>query len=131
MLELVFSLAEHAQSGAAMNYELMQRWIVFLHMTAQLQRFDLSHIHTNEASLSSPELCCALLNLYHCMLLHALLVVGTPKSLLKWQSLYRSICYEAFGSVFCLAELEHCIIRAGEKYTRFSFAVAFYYCINT
>lgn len=65
--------------------------------------------------MESDESACLFLNLYHCLLLHAFLVVGVPTTLFKWPTFFGSYSYEAFGDVFSLAELEHCIIRAGEQ----------------
>eukprot|EP01034_Spumella_vulgaris_P030381 gene30381-37586_t len=36
-----------------------------------------------------------------------------PSSLFKFQAFFRNVCYEAFGDVFSLTELEHCVLRKG------------------
>lgn len=86
-------------------------WVDFMDGVSLLQCIDLSLVdHT------SPEATCLFLNLYHCLLIHAYLVVGLPNSLFKWSNFFRYCSYEAFGDVFSLAELEHCILRGGESF---------------
>jgi hypothetical protein len=52
------------------------------------------------------------LNLYHTMVMHAYLVLGTPGSGLKWISFFNNLAYEVGDDLFSVSELEHCIIRA-------------------
>ena len=52
------------------------------------------------------------LNLYHCMVMHAFLVIGPPGSGLKWISFFNNLGYEVGDDLFSISELEHCIIRA-------------------
>eukprot|EP01035_Chromulina_nebulosa_P018317 gene18317-24004_t len=47
------------------------------------------------------------------MLLHGFLVMGVPDSVFKWGKFFGTVAYEAFGDIFSLVELEHCIIRYG------------------
>jgi len=84
-------------------------WVDFMDGVSLLQCIDLSLVDH-----SSPEATCLFLNLYHCLLIHAYLVVGLPNSLFKWSNFFRFCSYEAFGDIFSLAELEHCILRGGE-----------------
>eukprot|EP01032_Pedospumella_encystans_P010838 gene10838-12651_t len=81
-------------------------WVDFMDGVSLLQCIDLS-----EMDKTSPEATCLFLNLYHCLLIHAYLVVGLPNSLFKWSNFFRFCSYEAFGDIFSLAELEHCILR--------------------
>ena len=83
-------------------------WVDFMDGVSLLQCIDLS-----EMDKTSPEATCLFLNLYHCLLIHAYLVVGLPNSLFKWSNFFRFCSYEAFGDIFSLAELEHCILRGG------------------
>jgi hypothetical protein len=64
---------------------------------------------------TSPEALCMFLNLYHCMLLHAYMVVGLPNSLFRWSAFFRNCTYEIFGDIVSLAEMEHCVLRAGKR----------------
>jgi hypothetical protein len=96
------------QKGSLDNADPEQLWLDFMDGVSLLQCIDLS-LKDN----TSPESACLFLNLYHCMLLHAYMVVGLPNSLFKWSNFFRHCSYEAFGDVFSLAELEHCIMRAG------------------
>lgn len=52
------------------------------------------------------------LNLYHCMVMHAYLVLGPPETSFQWISYFNSISYQCSDDIFSLAELEHCIIRS-------------------
>eukprot|EP00977_Amphora_coffeiformis_P020520 scaffold8332_cov172-Amphora_coffeaeformis.AAC.2 len=52
------------------------------------------------------------LNLYHCMVMHAFLVIGPPGSGLKWISFFNNLAYEVGDDLFSISELEHCIIRS-------------------
>jgi hypothetical protein len=52
------------------------------------------------------------LNIYHCMVMHAYLVLGPPRSSFQWISYFNSISYQCSDDIFSLAELEHCIIRS-------------------
>jgi len=45
------------------------------------------------------------------MIMHAFLVLGTPKSSLHWIAYFKSFSYQCSDDVFSLAELEHCVIR--------------------
>jgi len=49
-------------------------------------------------------------NIYHCLLQHALLLLGPP-SKHSVSHFMRCVCYEIGNDVFSLAELEHCVIR--------------------
>ena len=77
-----------------------------------LQGIDLALL---DFDLESAEALCMFLNLYHCMLIHAFLIMGLPSSMYKWSTFFRNCSYEAFGDIFSLAELEHCVIRNGQS----------------
>ena len=53
---------------------------------------------------------CFWLNLYHALLQHALLLLGPPSSS-QWATFHSQVCYELFGTVFSLVEIEHCCLR--------------------
>jgi hypothetical protein len=88
---------------------LETHWMEFLDIVSLLPCIDLEHF-----SLSTEERICIFLNLYHTMLLHAVLVAGVPSTLMKWPNFFNSFSYEAFGDVFSLSELEHSIIKGGK-----------------
>lgn len=97
--------------GSSVNpLELARLWMLFMDGTSLLQTLSIAHIN-----LSSAEAVCLFVNLFHVMLLHALLVLGLPSSIFKWQSMFRNCAYEAFGDIFTLAELEHNIIKNGKS----------------
>ena len=53
------------------------------------------------------------LNIFHTLLLHALLVLGPPAAdLAHWNSFFSRISYEISGHILSLAEIEHNILRA-------------------
>lgn len=55
---------------------------------------------------------CAYVNVYHCLLQHALLVtVNGPLSRRSHECFMRTSCYEIGGDIFSLAELSNCILR--------------------
>lgn len=104
----VYQRFSHRQTTAAVDPK--ELWMDFMDGVALLQCIDLSILDN-----TSPEAACLFMNLYHCMLLHAYMVVGLPNSIFKWSNFFRHCSYEAFGDIFSLAELEHCIMRAGER----------------
>ena len=82
-------------------------WIEFLDGVSLLQAIDLTKYCYNKDDMVA-----LLLNLYHLMIFHGFLIYGNPTSVFHWK--FFSVCsYEAFGDIFSLAELEHCIIRFG------------------
>ena len=107
--------AASSSGTAALPSDPEQLWIDFLDGVSLLQCIDLSIVDN-----TSPEAACLFMNLYHCLLLHAYMVVGLPNSLFKWSHFFRFCSYEAFGDIFSLAELEHCIMRSGESACRYS-----------
>jgi len=79
--------------------------VSFLNSASQLKE---AIVH----DLSEVERLTFFLNVYHVMVMHAYLVLGTPKSSFQWISYFNSISYQCSDDIFSLAELEHCIIRS-------------------
>ena len=53
------------------------------------------------------------LNIFHTLLLHALLVLGPPPAdLRRWNSFFHKVSYECVGHILSLAEIEHNILRS-------------------
>ncbi|GMH95851.1 hypothetical protein TrST_g6287 [Triparma strigata] len=77
----------------------------FLNMTSCLRSLDLNAINYDSD-------CAVMLfvNIYHCLLQHALLLLGPP-SKTSVSHFFRCVCYEIGGDVFSLSELEHLVIR--------------------
>ena len=98
-----------------MSPETQGLWIEFMDGLALLHSIDLKTAASASLSvgLIEEELLCMFLNLYHCLLLHAFLVVGPPTTMYKYASFYNVYAYEAFGDIFTLSELEHNVIKAG------------------
>jgi len=67
----------------------------------------------NVRTLSENERLAFCLNLYHVMVMHTFLVLGTPDSVYKMGSSFGTVAYQVSDEIFSLTELEHCIIRAG------------------
>jgi Protein of unknown function, DUF547 len=81
--------------------------ISFLDASSQLRILSLDDIDR-----SSREGFCVFVNLYHCLLQHALLFsVNGPLNKQSWLSFMRTSCYEIGRDVFSLAELHSCVIR--------------------
>jgi hypothetical protein len=111
----------HPMDESSMEYlspMLAAHWIDFLDGVSLLQVIDLNLLSLlrsfDKDATASEEILCLMLNLYHCMLLHGFLVMGLPDGMLKWPSFYGVISYDAFGDIFSLSELEHCILRHGK-----------------
>jgi hypothetical protein len=85
---------------------IASHWMSFLDLVSVLPSIDLS-----QYTLTTEELLCLYLNLYHTMLLHAGLIAGVPSTFGKWPSFFNNLSYEAFGDIFSLAELEHAIVK--------------------
>ena len=62
--------------------------------------------------MGEQEKLCFWLNTWHCLLIHAFLVLGPPTTAKRWGPFYTRMCYEVGGACLSLAEIEHCILRA-------------------
>lgn len=80
-------------------------FLVFLNNTSRLRKIPLSLL-----DMSSKQSCCIFINIYHCLLQHALITSGPPtkKSIGRFM---RSHCYEIGDDVFSLSEIESHVIR--------------------
>jgi len=82
-------------------------FVEFLNNASRLRTLPLQNL-----DFSGKESFCIFVNLYHCLLQHALLLSShgppTKKSI---EDFMRTNCYEIGGDVFSLAELEICVIR--------------------
>ena len=67
----------------------------------------------NAVELPEIERMAFFLNVFHTLLIHALLVLGPPQAdLRRWNSFFNRIAYDIGGHILSLAEIEHCILRA-------------------
>jgi hypothetical protein len=81
--------------------------VAFLDAASQLRR-----LRWQVLDLSSAPAFCFFVNLYHCLLQHALLfAVNGPLNKRSFGHFMRTSCYEVGGEVFSLAELHTCVIR--------------------
>jgi hypothetical protein len=83
--------------------------IMLLDTTSYLRAFRL-----DELDFSSVSCFCLFVNIYHCLLQHALLLtINGPLKSSSCTHFMRTTCYEIGGDVFSLAELQQYLIRAG------------------
>eukprot|EP01134_Creolimax_fragrantissima_P008600 CFRG8600T1 len=86
----------------------MTMLIAFLSKTAHLKLLTIDQI----SSLGHDEALSFWLNLYHCLLSHALLLIGPPNTARQIMTFYNDISYEIAEYAFSLGEIEHSILRA-------------------
>jgi len=97
--------------ACSFTVEMLERnpreFVEFLDATSRLRRIDL-----RDLDLSSDTALCLVLNLYHCLLQHSLLLsIEGPPSKKSVGHFKRVSCYEIGHDVFSLAELECCLLR--------------------
>jgi Protein of unknown function, DUF547 len=84
-----------------------ENFVEFLDLTSQLRFLPL-----DEIDLTSPASFCLFMNVYHCLLQHALLLsVNGPLQKKSFSHFMKTSCYEIGSDVFSLSELQCCVIR--------------------
>ena len=84
-----------------------EAFVKFLDSTSLLQK-----IRLRELDRGSSQAFCCFVNLYHCLLQHALLCSANgPLHKQTFTYFMQTSCYEVGGDVFSLAELYSCVIR--------------------
>ena len=84
-----------------------ESFVKFLDSTSLLRK-----IRLRELDPGSSQAYCFFVNLYHCLLQHALLCsVNGPLHKRTFTNFMQTSCYEVGGDVFSLAELYSCVIR--------------------
>jgi hypothetical protein len=84
-----------------------EKVMLFLDLISRLRNLPLYSL-----DLASPDAFCLFVNLYHCLLQHALLFsVNGPLHKKSFRHFMRTSCYEVGCDVFSLAELYCCVIR--------------------
>jgi len=82
-------------------------FVEFLNNASRLRMLPLQVL-----DLSGKESFCIFVNLYHCLLQHALLLSSHgPPTKKSNEDFFRTNCYNVGGDIFSLAELENCVIR--------------------
>jgi hypothetical protein len=113
ILDLLLHIAANKndleEQSITSHCEIHQLWILFLNSVSILPSIDLLNY-----ILTENEKICIFLNLYHILVLHSFIVIGAPSTLFQWSGFFSVYSYEAFGDIFSIAELEHCIIKAGK-----------------
>lgn len=99
MLSKAFSLAYAEANGSA----VASQWVAFLDRISVLQTLDFSMLPERERTAF-------LLNLYHLMVLHGSLIIGSPPSWASWQSFFNTSYLLSFDIV-SIAEIEHNMLR--------------------
>ena len=97
--------------ACSFTVEMLERnprdFVDFLDATSRLRSIDL-----RDLDLSSDAALCLVLNLYHCLLQHSLLLsIEGPPSKKSVGHFKRVSCYEIGNDAFSLAELECCLLR--------------------
>jgi hypothetical protein len=103
---------EESKLTPSERLDLLKLWVEFMDAVAVLAnvRLDMASFDSKgKAEVSM------FLNLYHTMVLHAFLVVRVPSSMQEWPNVFSGCAYEAFGDVFSISDLEHGVIRGGER----------------
>eukprot|EP00163_Fabomonas_tropica_P007452 TRINITY_DN17175_c0_g2_i1.p1 TRINITY_DN17175_c0_g2~~TRINITY_DN17175_c0_g2_i1.p1 ORF type:complete len:807 (+),score=169.91 TRINITY_DN17175_c0_g2_i1:300-2423(+) len=84
--------------------------------------FAVSDLHTVTLhGMSEDSRIAFFLNVYHTLLLHALVDIGPPSSVMQRKGFYTNICYEVAGRLYSLADIEHGILRATSAKPAFRF----------
>jgi len=76
----------------------------FLDSVSNLKQVDVSTLDEEDRTVFC-------LNLYHVMIMHAMIVLSPPSSSFKFSSFFNTVAYQCSDDIFSIAELEHCIIR--------------------
>ena len=98
LLEKVFVLLQSDGTADA------AQWIEFMTWVSALQAFDF-------VSLSGLEKVAAFLNVFHCMVIHGMLILGPPASWSRWPSFFNFFSYLISYDFVCISEFEHNILR--------------------
>eukprot|EP00612_Vaucheria_litorea_P000222 CAMPEP_0171453512 /NCGR_PEP_ID=MMETSP0945-20130129/1190_1 /TAXON_ID=109269 /ORGANISM="Vaucheria litorea, Strain CCMP2940" /LENGTH=602 /DNA_ID=CAMNT_0011978393 /DNA_START=35 /DNA_END=1844 /DNA_ORIENTATION=- len=105
LLLKIFSIGDDA-AGQFREGGECDHLLEFMDQTGDLKWIDLKSLEEHNEKLSF------FLNLYHLMILHAHLLLGSPGNSLKSTGYYNGLSYEVGDDVISLVELEHAILRA-------------------
>lgn len=81
------------------------------------QASGLQHIDIDSIASSNDRIKCFFLNVYHAMVIHAMLMLGLPQSKRHWSKFQLAVTYKIGNLIFSLAEIEHCIFRHAIPYS--------------
>eukprot|EP00027_Filamoeba_sp_ATCC50430_P011654 CAMPEP_0168546048 /NCGR_PEP_ID=MMETSP0413-20121227/3292_1 /TAXON_ID=136452 /ORGANISM="Filamoeba nolandi, Strain NC-AS-23-1" /LENGTH=848 /DNA_ID=CAMNT_0008576203 /DNA_START=103 /DNA_END=2649 /DNA_ORIENTATION=- len=108
VVELFFSSLAvdgcHIEFGKVLN---SPEYTTFKMISTQLHNVDLSQLSTQETYAF-------FLNIFNCLTIHSLLLVGFPVSKIEWRYLTRSACYTIGSLPFTLDFIKHGILRANQ-----------------
>ena len=82
----------------------VRQWIQFMNWASALQAYDLY-------ALEGVEKVAVLLNVFHAMLLHGMIILGPPASWSSWPSFFNFFSYIISYEYVCLSEFEYNILR--------------------
>jgi hypothetical protein len=98
LLEKVFSIAQMDGGGDT------AQWITFMNWASALQVADFT-------ALSGSDKIAVYLNVFHTMVLHAMIVIGPPASWSSWPSFFNFFSYMICFDFISMSEFEHNILR--------------------
>lgn len=98
LLEKVFSIAQVDGGGD------IAQWISFMNWASALQVVDFT-------ALSGADKIAVYLNVFHSMVLHAMIVIGPPASWSSWPSFFNFFSYMICFDFISMSEFEHNILR--------------------
>lgn len=79
-------------------------WIEFLNEISNFQIINITELPTKEKTA-------ILLNLYHLMVLHGMIILGPPSAWSSWPSFYNTVVYLFNFDTISISEMEYNVIR--------------------
>jgi len=92
-------------SQPEINTVTPSHWVHFMDKISWLQTMNIS-------SLNEIEKTAFFLNLYHIMVIHGSLVIGSPPAWNHWNAFFNNICYLFSYEIISISDIEHNILRA-------------------
>ena len=91
-------------SQPEINTVTPSHWVHFMDKISWLQTMNIS-------SLNEIEKTAFFLNLYHIMVIHGSLVIGSPPAWNHWNAFFNNICYLFSYEIISISDIEHNILR--------------------
>jgi len=125
--DIVLCLEPSPQSALALSADLLRVLIKAQDAPAKFR--DAAYLSialkcADLAPLSSEELWGFWVNVFHCLRIHAAIVLGLPKTFQQTVAFFNSCSYVVAGHAFTLVEMEHCILRHNMTKPRVRFSSA-------
>ena len=100
ILEKAFILSHSVSHGTSDTAQ----WISFMDMISVLQCVDISMLNETEKMAF-------LLNLYHVMILHGMIILGPPPSWNTWFAFFNTVTYLFSFEIVSISDVEHNLLR--------------------